>query len=247
MKRVCRRPGGQWLTRAEPGTDVSTMAILPAKCLAGVVDQIKMSLDRVILVAGPSCAGKSLLIDRILSGRSAALADVLRIENPQQWDVRGARFGVDGVLVSSTDRVILHYDLNRRHGRRRGFAEDPVLKAVMRSPSVSVVTTWASPEVLLDRAKARRRALFEHRIALRKLPRLLFRRRWLARLERIYAKRGYVGELYDRWWSFVGSMSVDENLVVDANGAASEAVTYSAWRAGVGRDEQIGLGTHAGC
>ena len=108
----------------------------------------KRQIDKLLVVAGPSSAGKSTLIRRLRRG-----------ELPQIEELIG--FSLSGVRVASgrnlprlreaqLDRLIFHYDFLRPRWRSACIYErDEALDILDCANEVTFVTIWTPPDVLL--------------------------------------------------------------------------------------------------
>ena len=117
-----------------------------------------MRIDRLLLVAGPSCAGKSTFIEDLSAGRLPQIAGQLELGNPASWQCVLTRDlpRLEGARLA---QVILHYDFLQRWstGRAPIHAEDGALRALAAAAGeITSVTLWAPPEVLHRRISERR-------------------------------------------------------------------------------------------
>src|SRR4051812_35157386 len=122
-----------------------------------------MHIDRLLVIAGPSGSGKSHLIQKLRAGELPRVAEALRLGETGSWRTLLVREvpHLDGERLGP---AMFHYDLLRPWRPRQAprFAEDEMLCAVLAAATpyeVTVITLWASPEVLLRRI-VERRALF---------------------------------------------------------------------------------------
>lgn len=116
--------------------------------------------DRLLLVAGPSCSGKSVLIERLQAGELPRIAEQLRLGDPGAW-----RCVLPGELAAlppgeRLERAILHYDFLRswKGGTTSAYREDEVLRWAGTAAEVTLVTLRVPPDVLYRRMVERRSA-----------------------------------------------------------------------------------------
>jgi hypothetical protein len=185
-----------------------------------------MSLDRLLLVAGPSCSGKSTLIQRLYAGELPEVAARLGMEEPAAWQCLLPN-DLAGIQDEPRGRVILHYDFLRAWtgGRAPDFgAEGPLQLA---APRITLVTLWVPPDELHRRMAERRSAFLaallrgrpwdsetlrtgrrtsgpppDRRRSLRKTWAIVRELRRLGQKVRSYRRPGEVEALYDAWLSF---------------------------------------------
>jgi len=118
-----------------------------------VSNNFQNPIPRMLVVAGPSGAGKTTFLSHLASG---ALSPDIRSDLPdgsEDWPQVAAR-SLDNYLrtSSSTDAsaISLHYDLNNAvRFAASTFAEEPTGQKLLHAPEVVVVTIEASPERLI--------------------------------------------------------------------------------------------------
>ena len=111
-------------------------------------------LKRAIVLAGPSSAGKSTLMDRLRSGTAPKdIREHLGLTRPDEWAFGGT--GRDEQPPAGTLHAVLHYDLSRAWRRRLPLRWDKPLETLDVAESVTIVTLMADSETLAPRARAR--------------------------------------------------------------------------------------------
>lgn len=190
-----------------------------------------MSVDRLLLVAGPSCSGKSTLIQRLCAGELPEVAARLRMGDPAAWrcllpNDLPAIPELDGEPL---ERVILHYDFLRpwAAGQTTDYGAEGPLRLAASAAEVTLVTLWVPPEELHRRMTERRSAFIaallrgrpwdsetlrtsrrssgpppDRRRSLRKTWAIVRELRRLGEKVRSYRRRGQVEALYEGWISF---------------------------------------------
>ncbi len=203
-----------------------------------------MPIDRLLLVAGPSCSGKSTLIRRLCAGELPEVAARLGMEEPAAWQclLPNDLAGIAGSGDEPRGRVILHYDFLRAWtgGRMPDFgAEGPLQLAAATAARTTLVTLWVPPDELHRRMAERRSAFIaallrgrpwdsetlrtgrriggpppDRRRSLRKTWAIVRELRRLGQKVRSYRRPGEVEALYDAWLSFWAARRV-EHWVLD--------------------------------
>lgn len=106
-------------------------------------------VDRLVVVAGPTSAGKSTLIDELRAGRQPALAERAGIEDPAGW-AWGDSKALKKLTEPHLERLIFHYDFLRPHLRSaKTHDRDEALDLLDTARDVTFVTIWCPPEALL--------------------------------------------------------------------------------------------------
>ena len=73
----------------------------------------KRQVDRMVVVAGPTSAGKSTLIKNLEQGKVPAIATAVGIDKPADW-VSAGLTSLQDFDQSGKRNLILHYDITRR-------------------------------------------------------------------------------------------------------------------------------------
>jgi hypothetical protein len=106
-------------------------------------------IERLLIVAGPTAAGKSTFLKKLIAGDSALLLESLAIEDIRQWKSIGANREM-GSWDFDEDRLILHYEFLWGPGHSDRpipiATRLPVLLEAARE--VSALTLWTPPERL---------------------------------------------------------------------------------------------------
>jgi len=82
-----------------------------------------MQCDQLLIIAGPTCAGKSTLIDRLREGNLPLISETLHIEHPSQ-DGRPLRLLILNAIAPDIDRLIIYYDIVFRLRSIHHYRED---------------------------------------------------------------------------------------------------------------------------
>lgn len=188
------------------------------------MDGNRDEIDRLIVIAGASCTGKTTLVEGL---RGATPRPALPPELGS-WDMSGFTF-VDAIGLADPERAplprrcVLHYDIFRpvTFHDTTDFDSDPALELLRRSARLDVLTLWEDPTTLLARSLSRRRRLWRkvaRRSSLSALGRNVrdyrgarARRRkmhpWFADPDRLW-------QLYEGWFDAVEAARADSHLVV---------------------------------
>lgn len=190
-------------------------------------------LDRAIVIAGPSCVGKSTLIDRLRHGELPALAAALQLGDPERWVYLTARRSARMAAVADAHGLVLHYDILRplMERRVRSFGEDPGLVVALTSPQLCLCTMWGDADLLRRHAaiKCARRAT-EESIGVSAPVHWWMRNRRMRTIRARYRDDDYIHGRYEQWLRFARSIErPHEHLVVDASDAARAPVELRQW------------------
>ena len=172
-----------------------------------------LRVNQLIIIGGPSRAGKSFLIENMKQGDCPYLCDQLGIINPSSWNYLEARF-LNKKQQTMIEKLVVHYDFYAQYSKKRGF--NHLSELIANSNSVVVLTLFVPPEILIQRNKSK---LLEDL----KSPFYLsaYRRKRLFKLwkkQRVYQK-GFSVFLYERWSDFLTGIrnSVTAHWILDFN------------------------------
>lgn len=125
-----------------------------------------MEIDRLLLIAGPSCSGKSTFIADLGAGRLPRIARQLDLGYGTGdgtgelggWQILLAR-DLPRLADARLERAILHYDFLQSWSPRRIpiYAEEESLRILGAAAEITLVTLWAPAGVLEGRIAARRK------------------------------------------------------------------------------------------
>jgi hypothetical protein len=108
--------------------------------------------SQLVIIGGPSCSGKSLLIDKIKQGDRSCLCEQLGIDDPSLWNyVFAAK--LPHVLKLNVKRLVVHYDLHSRYSQENGFYYFNEL--INNYESIIVLTLCIPPKTLIQRNRRR--------------------------------------------------------------------------------------------
>jgi SAM-dependent methyltransferase len=150
----------------------------------------KRIVDELIVVAGPTSAGKSSLIDELRAGKHPELAQQLGVGSLAGVPLLSAAgLGRDQTLHHP--RLIFHYDFMRPFGRSaKTHDRDEGLDVLQSAKRIHFVTLWTPPDRL--RAQLVRGELSGAKPHSRH-----------TRIARLYERDERIHERYDEWFDFI--------------------------------------------
>ena len=103
-------------------------------------------IQHLIVVAGPTAAGKSTLIEAMKRGRAPELVDSLEIKDIEGWRIADAN-SLAEISEPDLEGLILSYDFLLPYLRgARDYGDDPVFQLLETARKVSFITLWTPPE-----------------------------------------------------------------------------------------------------
>jgi len=153
----------------------------------------KRQIDRMIVVAGPTSAGKSTLIKNLEQGKVPAVAKAAGIEAPEKW-VSAGLTSLGDFDQSGKRNLILHYDITRRQfGNPIARSQYDLHDLIGLANQVTFLTIEAPRE----------RLRLQHEEAMSR-PDERGHRAGTAKHEKIaemYKRTDVVASLYDQWYA----------------------------------------------
>ena len=164
-------------------------------------DNTDKGLRHLVVIAGPSCVGKSTVVSRLIKGELPALAQSLGLLNAERFAVvHAAEFKKDTTPGDVSGDVFLHYELTRTRFVKTGPQSDRALQILTHARRIDFLTLWEDPDTIARRFRAKvRRSLvdallaLEFRRARRVFERFLIRRRYFRDPQHMWA-------LYCQWF-----------------------------------------------
>lgn len=109
--------------------------------------------ERLIVIAGPSAVGKSVLMDAMQGARpdSATGVGLLEMNGPSDWRyLRACDF--ERKSYAPGDREVVHYDLCRKRRHKEDLTSKSVLaKRMQGAGDLVIVTLWEEPKTMARR------------------------------------------------------------------------------------------------
>ena len=176
-------------------------------------------IDQLITIGGPSCAGKSFLIKKILQGDCPSLSEQLGVTIPFSWLYVEAR-QLAHMHQQMIKRLVVHYDFYTQYSQKNGF--NHLDELINNSNRTIILTLYVTPKILTQRNNSRipgvLKSLFNlsvykgknlHTRTLRNIIRLF-------KIRKAY-KHDFSEFLYERWFNSFNQSSVTNNLVLYFN------------------------------
>ena len=187
-------------------------------------------IDQLIIIGGPSLAGKSSLIEKIRQGDCPRLCEQLGIAIPSSWLYVGVK-RLAHIRQPIIERLVVHFDICSRYSQKNGFTYLHELintnisylhELINISDRVTILTLYVPPKILIQRSNFRLlKSLFRlslSRVYRRKKHHLhllgSINRQWKRR--KAY-KHGFSMLLYEKWFNFFNQSGVTTHWVLDFN------------------------------
>ena len=178
-----------------------------------ILSAVKRRIGHLVVVAGPTSAGKSTLIERLRSD-PAVRARIGLDEGGWLFDNAHLAALPNGPI----ERLVLHYDILRPWGRSiRSYGRDPALDLLDVAERVTVLTLMASPATMLKQIEQGE----------------LGRSGWKKpkrhhKLHERYRDAGFLEDWYRRWAAFIGAEGPKRRHAIVVNGSDGDLALHDA-------------------
>ena len=178
--------------------------------------------NKLLIVTGPSCAGKSTLIYRILRGECQKLCNQLELGNPLNWQlIIGAN--LDSNKEQFIDRLMFDICINTtsKNNKFEIFQE-----LILRSEQVTVLTLCPPADVVFWRMVERMKndLQIQYLMKGRDLLRLANKLKKLWH----YRNQGNMLVGYERWFSFLEEVGIERSWLINCiSSNVDEAIPFS--------------------
>jgi hypothetical protein len=181
-------------------------------------------VKRIIVIAAPSCCGKSTLIHQLMTGEHAHINKHIKLFNPSTWlyrDITLSGYEREVLQLSKPDqkKLLLHYTIpypSIKFIFRPGYDKLSRMRILMGSNDIILLTLYVNPKTLLYRVNLRRQRVIERRNQ-GKVPNYKFLKgmRTLKTLERIYLDTNRIVPMYNKWFKFCKKINTKSHYLVE--------------------------------
>lgn len=173
-------------------------------------------IQELIIIAAPSCAGKSYLVEMIGKGAYPTICKQLGIADFSSWRYMYYQNAKD-MLQPINERLIIHYDLTGNYFGDEDFSN--LQELVNRSERVVTVTIHVTQETLIRRNTIRLRNMILHP---KQNKDAMQWAKWISSVKRLWRvrkfyKRGFSEHLYERWATYLLHSNIDSHWQLDFN------------------------------
>ena len=171
---------------------------------------------QLIIIGGPSCAGKSFLIEKIQQGDYPLLRKQLGIDIPSSWLYVSAG-KLKHIRQPIIERLVVHYDIYARYSQENGF--NHLHELITNSDRTTILTLCVPQKILIKRNNSRLlKSLFDLVMCRRKKRRIIVLRRINRQWEKRKSyERGFSEFLYERWFNYFIQSSGTSHWLLDFN------------------------------
>ena len=171
-------------------------------------------MSRLLIIAAPSGAGKSYLMEMIQHGACSGLCERLGIIDTASWLYLEA-FRLKKRSAAPIDKLVLHYDLGANVGNNDNFSDLDAL--IANANHVEVLTLCTRPKVLMQRKKldpvGRPQVPL---ISLKGLRRKLREILWRIKLKGLSHNTSTFA-LYEAWRVYLDKSTINRHWLLDFN------------------------------
>ena len=154
--------------------------------------------NNLVVIAGMSAAGKSVLIERIRQGHCPHLCEQLGIENPSAWYSTFANQLRD-LGESFVEDMILHFDLYGQMFKENGYSN--LARLIESSDCATILTLYCPTRALINRNNNR---IIKNLVRPKRKRRVKMTGKFL-RQSLFLARPDRLAGLYDRWFTLINN------------------------------------------
>lgn len=161
----------------------------------------------LLLVAAPSCGGKTRFLDRLFDDRHDDLLALMGVSGPIQSYTPVLVRELPELRDADVPRMVLHLALPvvpLAEGKLERIGDEPTFEFVRTCESVTAITLVASGDIL--QARLRSRYLWTHKLLFKSVPEYLAARKRLRNLARTYADPSNLVLAYEAWFRYLESL-----------------------------------------
>lgn len=184
---------------------------------------MNMRFERLLVVAAPSCCGKTTFVQRLTAGgpdaREALIPGYAEVPEWKYKDLYMHEAEIVALGRQGTTNLMLHYTLPHpaiRFWLRPGY-DKRVRRSILAAGGHTTVATLLAPRAILLHRVARRRVRIFERLELGEISQWKARRllATLTHLERIYASGDRLARIYQRWFEYLRGIGIAEQYLFD--------------------------------
>lgn len=200
------------------------------------------SINRIILIAAPSCCGKSTLISKLVDNGLDSIAQELRMGDPSDWTYVDAFYFRKNTLTRLAGRgasnVVVHWTIPRpglKIGLRNlllfnAYDKKDRIDVLRAAQEISVVTLFNSRDNLIRHVQFRSKRIRELREKRQDGVFLSMGKILAARsLSKFYSRRENMIPMYEKWFGFCETLNPREEFLVDLSASQTTLMPQSQW------------------
>jgi hypothetical protein len=167
----------------------------------------------VLVLSGPSCVGKSTLLNRLFNGEMPRLSEALGLREAPPYTLVHAD-DWSNLEKAPCESVLLHYDLTRKPFWAREEERDKALEILDQARSITFLTLWELPEELRGRFLDRSKRRVVGNLKSLRVRRAWKETRWYLRKRSFFTRSDQMWQLYRQWFDFTSKFSDSQHWVL---------------------------------
>ncbi len=175
-----------------------------------------VQIVQLIVIAAPSCAGKSYLINKIKKGECSHLCEQIGIDDPSLWHYTHLK-KLMYMRQPIIERLVVHYDLSANYLQYNNF--NNLNELINKSGRVVTLTLNVSQELLIKRNYLRLRKSIFHLMVKKGITQRIDVLKRIERLLKIrkYYKRELSYLMYEKWSKYIFQSNINNHWQLDYN------------------------------
>ncbi len=198
-------------------------------------------LDRIILVAAPSCCGKTMFINMMRRDKLQRISADLQMGDVSSWTYKDAFYinarSLKTIEKSPINKIVLHWTIPHPTFKLAlrnlvllcAYDKTSRLQIMKSSREITVLTLYTSQSSLLRRVEFRRQRILERRLEGKEsLFSLTTKKRRTRKLAQFYSDMCNLAPLYERWFHFCETLNPGASYLVNVEDEPS-LVSITKW------------------
>lgn len=203
------------------------------------------SIDRLIVIAAPSCCGKTTFINNLMNGELSSISEVLGMGDVASWEFKDAFFVdkeyTDMLLKRGVSKMLLHWTIPHPSPKLfirnlmllNAYDKKERLDILDAAKQIDILTLYAPLNVLRTRVQLRYQRIVEKQQEKQKNFNSLVMKtksKWnIDRLYKVYSDPAKLVGMYSRWFDFCGRYDSSGNYLINVESCQPTIAPVSDW------------------
>lgn len=188
-------------------------------------------LDRLIVVAAPSCCGKTTFINNIRKNKLQSITTALQMDDALSWAYEDA-FYINAKFLRNVEHsparnMVMHWTIPHPTVKLafrnllilNEYDKKERLKILQTARDVTILTLYTSQHDMVRNVQFRRERIRQRRLEGTESLYKFARKRWnMWRLVNLYSNMRNLIPLYERWFQFCQTLNARASYLVNVQG-----------------------------
>lgn len=179
--------------------------------------------NKLIVIGGLSCAGKSHLIKKIQKKQCPNLSKQLGITTSDLWTFAHAN-EIKNIAQQKIERLVVHYDAYKRMLEKNKLND--IHELILNSQDVTVLTLCVPPDILIKRVNIRLVKLYMSLFFKPMENKISQQISWHWNKRKTYKNKFTVYSLYEKWFSNLEAYHIKNHLLLNYSQSNNNSAQY---------------------